>query len=56
MDVVDAGPISLATFVLVFGAVGAGIAAMTARRRLAIGLGLVAVAALAGMVLWTLLP
>jgi len=49
-------PVSLAPLVLVVAASGAGIAAMRGRRTLAPALGVVAVAALAAMVLWTLLP
>jgi hypothetical protein len=57
MDVVGPGqPISLAPLILIVAAIGAGIAAMTERRVVAIALGIVAVAALAGTVLWTLLP
>jgi hypothetical protein len=57
MDPVSPGqPISLAPLILIVAAIGAGIAAMMGRRLLAIGLGLVALAALAGTVLWTLLP
>jgi hypothetical protein len=48
--------ISLAPIILILAAIGSGIAAMMGRRTLAIGLGLVALAALAGTVLWTLLP
>ena len=56
MDIVDTGPISLATFPLAVASVGAGMAVMSGGHRLAIGLRLVAVGALGGMVLWTLLP
>ena len=57
MDSLTPGPpISLAPLVLIVAAIGAGISAMMGRRTLAIALGVVAVAALAAMVLWTLLP
>ena len=57
MDSFTPGPaISLAPIILILAAIGSGISAMMGRRTLAIGLGLVALAALAATVLWTLLP
>ena len=56
MDTIATFEISLAPLILLVAAIGSGIAAMSGRRVLAIALGLVALAALAGTVLWTLLP
>ena len=48
--------VSLAPLVLLVAAIGAGLALMQGRRTLAIVLGLVALTALIGAVLWTVLP